>query len=225
MNNKISALLLAATLGLASTGVSHACSSLISLSSERMANLLNGGRQLNLSHHRPSAGFAGSVAAGFGFRLDPGCHGHVQSQRPPVSQATNHDQTATMTVWLGGAPAGRYPYTLTGHASTAETIRSPTRLLFSQLRRGRARRFISTDDQQQPWRIRGLARRPNLPDSGHLPSPIQCGWRGLRYCGRQRPIYFFHAVDATASARFLSCGDYSIRKVRYLGSGYHRCRL
>jgi hypothetical protein len=119
MKNKISALLLAATMSLASTGVSHAMSSLVSLSSEPVwptSSTPDG----NLIYNITAVGRAGSglleVALTAG-NMPPGV---TVTFSPTTLRFTGNQvtsQTTTMTVscpWL--IPLDCYPFTITGTA-------------------------------------------------------------------------------------------------------------
>src|SRR5262249_72925 len=119
MNNKISALLLAATLGLASTGVSHAMSSLVSLSSQPVwptSSTPDG----NLIYNITAVGRGGSGLLQVNLTAGDMPPGVTVTFSPSFLRFTGNQltsQTASMIVSCAWPiPLDCFPYTITGTA-------------------------------------------------------------------------------------------------------------
>jgi hypothetical protein len=207
MNNKISALLLAATLGLASTGVSHAMSSLISLSSEPVwptSSTPDGNLIYNITAvGRAGAGLlevaltAGDMPPGVTITFTPG------TLRFTGNQLTS--QTATMTVfcpWL--LPLDCFPFTLTGTAQR-ETITVTNVVCFTpSFVAVRAPTLYLDSMTNSTLRVRGLGatgKTYQIQATSNLSNPVWTSLGSATADGNGR-FTFFTTRDATASARF-----------------------
>lgn len=133
MKNQIRALLLAATLGLASTGASHAMSSLVSLSTEPVwptSSTPDG----NLVYNITAVGRAGAGLLEVGLTAGDMPAGVTVTFSPSTLRFTGNQltsQTTTMTVfcpWL--LPLDCFPFTITGTAQR-ETITITNMVCFS----------------------------------------------------------------------------------------------
>ena len=207
MNNTISALLLAATLGLASTGVSHAMSSLISLSSEPVwptSSTPDGNLIYNITAvGRAGAGLllvdltTGDMPPGVTVTFNP------SSLRFTGNQLTS--QTATMTVsctWP--LPLDCYPYTLTGTAQRESITITNTVCFTPSFVAVRAPTLFLDSMINNNLRIRGLgatAKTYQIQVTSSLSNPVWTSLGNATADGNGR-FTFFTTVDTTATARF-----------------------
>jgi hypothetical protein len=207
MNKKISALLLAATLGLASTCVSHAMSSLISLSSEPIwptASTPDG----NLIYNITAVGRAGAGLLQVALTAGDMPAGVTVTFSPSTLRFTGNQlssQTATMTVfcpWL--LPLDCFPYTLTGTAQR-ETITITNLVCFSpSFVAVRAPTLYLDSMANSNLRIRGLGatgKTYQIQVTSSLSNPVWTSLGSATADGNGR-FTFFTTIDATAPARF-----------------------
>jgi hypothetical protein len=207
MNNKISALLLGVSLSLASTGVSHAMSSLVSLSTQPVwpaSSTPDGNLIYNITAvGRAGAGLlevalsAGDMPAGVTVTFSPG------TLRFTGNQLTS--QTATMTVSCSWPlPLDCYAYTLTGTAQR-ESITITNMVCFSPAFVAvRAPTLYLDSMTGSALRIRGLGatgKAYQLQATSSLSSPVWTSLGSATADGNGR-FTFFTTQDATAPARF-----------------------
>jgi hypothetical protein len=207
MNNKISALLLAVTLGLASTGVSHAMSSLISLSSEPVWPT-SSTPEGNLIYNITAVGRAGSGLLLVDLTTGDMPPGVTVTFNPSVLRFTGNQltsQTATMTVscpWP--LPLDCYPYTLTGTAQR-ETITITNTVCFSpSFVAVRAPTLYLDSMPNNNLRIRGLGatgKTYQIQVTSSLSNPVWTSLGTATADGNGR-FTLFTTMDPTASARF-----------------------
>ncbi len=207
MNNKISALLLAATLSLASTGVSHAMSSLVSLSSQPVwptSSTPDG----NLIYNITAVGRAGSGLLEVTLTAGDMPPGVTVTFTPSVLRFTGNQltsQTTTMTVscpWL--LPLDCFPFTITGTAQR-ETITITNLVCFSpSFVAVRAPTLYLDSMTNSTLRIRGLGatgKTYQIQATSNLSNPVWTSLGSATADGNGR-FTFFITPDATAPARF-----------------------
>jgi hypothetical protein len=207
MNNKISALLLAVSLSLASTGVSHAMSSLISLSSEPVwpASSTPDG---NLIYNITAVGRAGSGLLQVDLTTGDMPAGVTVTFSPSTLRFTGNQltsQTATMTVSCSWPlPLDCYPYTLTGTAQR-ETITITNVVCFSPAFVAVRAPTLHLDSMTNSnLRIRGLgatAKTYQIQVTSSLSNPVWTSLGSATADGNGR-FTFFTTRDATAPTRF-----------------------
>jgi hypothetical protein len=207
MKNKISALLLAVTLGLASTGVSHAMSSLVSLSSQPVwptSSTPDG----NLVYNITAVGRAGAGLLQVDLTAGDMPPGVTVTFSPSFLRFTGNQlasQTATMTVSCAWPlPLDCYPYTLTGTAQR-ESITITNLVCFTpSFVAVRAPTLYLDPLANSALRIRGLgatAKTYQIQVTSNLSNPVWTSLGSATADGNGR-FTFFTSVDATASARF-----------------------
>jgi hypothetical protein len=205
MKNKISALLLAATLGLASTGVSHAMSSLISLSSEPVwptSSTPDG----NLIYNITAVGRAGSGLLQVALTAGDMPPGVTVTFNPSVLRFTGNQltsQTATMTVSCAWPlPLDCDPYTLTGTAQR-EAITITNMVCFTpSFVAVRAPTLYLDSLTNSNLRIRGLGatgKTYQIEATSSLSNPVWTSLGSATADGNGRFTFF---TDATVPARF-----------------------
>jgi hypothetical protein len=207
MKNKISALLLAVTLGLASTGVSHAMSSLVSLSSQPVwptSSTPDG----NLVYNITAVGRAGAGLLQVDLTAGDMPPGVTVTFSPSFLRFTGNQltsQTATMTVSCAWPlPLDCYPYTLTGTAQR-ESITITNLVCFTpSFVAVRAPTLYIDSMTNSALRIRGLGatgKTYQIQVTSNLSNPVWTSLGSATADGNGR-FTFFTSVDATASARF-----------------------
>jgi hypothetical protein len=207
MNNKISALLLAATLSLASTGVSHAMSSLVSLSSQPVwpASSTPDG---NLIYNITAVGRAGAGLLQVDLTAGDMPAGVTVTFSPSVLRFTGNQlssQTATMTVSCAWPlPLDCYPYTITGTAQR-ESITITNFVCFTpSFVAVRAPTLYLDSMTNNALRIRGLGatgKTYQIQVTSSLSNPVWTSLGSAIADGNGRFSYFT-SVEATVSARF-----------------------
>jgi hypothetical protein len=207
MNNKISALLLAATLSLASTGVGHAMSSLISLSSQPVwpASSTPDG---NLIYNITAVGRAGSGLLQVNLTAGDMPPGVTVTFSPSALRFTGNQltsETATMIVscpWL--LPLDCYAYTITGTAQR-ESITITNLVCFTpSFVAVRAPTLYLDSMTNSALHIRGLGatgKTYQIQVTSNLSNPVWTSLGSATADGNGR-FTFFTSVDATAPARF-----------------------
>jgi hypothetical protein len=207
MNNKINALLLAVTLGLASTGVSHAMSSLISLSSEPVwpASSTPDG---NVIYNITAVGRAGSGLLQVNLTAGDMPPGVTVTFSPSVLRFTGNQlssQTATMTVscpWL--LPLDCFPYTITGTAQRESITITNLACFTPSFVAVRVPTLYLDPLANSALRIRGLGatgKSYQIQVTSNLSNPVWTSLGSATADGNGR-FTFFTTVDATAPARF-----------------------
>jgi len=207
MKNKISALLLAVTLGLASTGVSHAMSSLVSLSSQPVwptSSTPDG----NLVYNITAVGRAGAGLLQVDLTAGDMPPGVTVTFSPSFLRFTGNQltsQTATMTISCAWPlPLDCYPYTLTGTAQR-ESITITNLVCFTpSFVAVRAPTLYLDPLANSTLRIRGLGatgKTYQIQVTSNLSNPVWTSLGSATADGNGR-FTFFTSVDATASARF-----------------------
>ncbi len=207
MKIQISPLLLAVTLGLASTGASHAMSSLISLSSEPVwpASSTPDG---NVIYNITAVGRAGAGLLQVTLTAGDMPAGVTVTFSPSVLRFTGNQlssQTATMTVscpWL--LPLDCFPYTMTGTAQR-EAITITNLVCFSPSFVAVRAPTLSLDSMtNSALRIRGLGatgKTYQIQAASNLSNPVWSSLGSATADGNGR-FTFFTTRDATAPARF-----------------------
>jgi hypothetical protein len=207
MNNKISALLLGVALSVASTGVSHAMSSLVSLSTQPVwpsSSTPDGNLVYNITAvGRAGAGLlevaltAGDMPTGVTVTFSP------NTLRFTGNQLTS--QTTIMTVscpWL--IPLDCFPFTITGTAQR-ETITITNLVCFSASFVAVRLPTLYIDSlTNSALRIRGLGatgKAYQIEATSSLSSPVWTSLGSATGDGNGR-FTFFTTRDATAPARF-----------------------
>jgi hypothetical protein len=207
MNNKIKALLLAATVSLASTGASHAMSSLISLSSEPEwpTSSTPAG---NLIYNVTAVGRAGAGMLQVALTAGDMPAGVTVTFSPNVLKFTGNQltsQTSTMTVscpWL--VPLDCFAFTITGTAQR-ETITITNVVYFTP-------DFVATRPAtlyidplaNSALRVRGLGatgKTYQIEATSSLLNPVWTSIGSTTADGNGR-FTFFTSQDATSPARF-----------------------
>ena len=207
MNNKLSALVLAVSLGLASTGVSHAMSSLISLSSQPVwptSSTPDG----NLVYNITAVGRAGAGLLEVALTTGDMPPGVTVTFNPSVLRFTGNQltsQTATMTVSCAWPlPLDCYPYTLTGTAQR-ESITITNLVCFSpSFVAVRAPTLYLDPLANSALRIRGLGatgKTYQIQVTSSLSNPVWTSL-GLATADGNGRFTFFTTTDTTVPARF-----------------------
>jgi hypothetical protein len=207
MKNKISALLLAATMSLGSTGVSHAMSSLVSLSSEPVwptSSTPDG----NLIYNITAVGRAGSGLLEVALTAGSMPPGVTVTFSPTTLRFTGNQvtsQTTTMTVscpWL--IPLDCYPFTLTGTAQR-EAITVTNVVCFSPAFVAVRLPTLYIDPlANNALRIRGLGatgKTYQIEATSSLSSPVWTSIGSAIADGNGR-FTFFTTQNAGSSTRF-----------------------
>jgi hypothetical protein len=207
MNNKISTLLLAATLSLASTGVSQAMSSLISLSSQPLwptSSTPDG----NLIYNITAVGRAGSGLLQVDLTAGDMPPGVTVTFSPSALRFTGNQltsQTATMTVscpWL--LPLDCFPYTITGTAQRESITITNVACFAPSFVAVRAPTLYLDPLANSALRIRGLGatgKSYQIQVTSNLSNPVWTSLGSATADGNGR-FTFFTTVDTTAPARF-----------------------
>jgi hypothetical protein len=207
MNNKISALLLAGTLSLASTSVSHAMSSLVSLSCQPLwpASSTPAG---DLLYNVTAVGRAGSGMLSVTLTVGDMPPDVTVTFSPSILRFTGNQlssQTATMKVscpWP--LPLDCYPYTLTGTAQR-ESITITNTVCFSpSFVAVRAPTLYIDSMPNSALQIRGLGATGKTYQIQVTPSLSNPVWTllGSATADGNGRFIFFTTVDTTATARF-----------------------
>lgn len=207
MNNKISALLLGVSLSLASAGVSHAMSSLVSLSTRPVwpASSTPDG---NLIYNITAVGRAGSGLLEVALTAGDMPAGVTVTFSPSTLRFTGNQltsQTATMTVSCSWPlPLDCYPYTLTGTAQR-ESITITNLVCFSPAFVAVRLPTLNLDSMMNSnLRIRGLGatgKTYQIQATSSLSNPVWTSLGSAIADGNGR-FTFFTTQDAIAPARF-----------------------
>jgi len=207
MKNQISALFLAVSLSLGSTGVSHAMSSLVSLSTEPVwpASSTPDG---NLIYNITAVGRAGAGLLEVTLTAGDMPAGVTVTFSPSVLRFTGNQltsQTATMTVlcpWL--IPLDCFPYTLTGTAQR-EAITITNMVCFTpSFVAVRAPTLYLDRLANNALRIRGLGatgKKYQIQTTSNVSNPVWTSVGSATADGNGR-FTFFTSRDATAPACF-----------------------
>lgn len=207
MKNQISALVLAVTLSLASTGASHAMSSLVSLSTEPVwptSSTPDG----NLIYNITAVGRAGSGLLQVALTAGDMPAGVTVTFTPSVLRFTGNQltsQTTTMTVscpWL--VPLDCFPFTITG-TSQREAITITNLVCFTPSYVAVRPPTLYLDSlTNNALRLRGLGATGKIYQieaTSSLSSPVWTSLGSAAADGNGR-FTFFTIQDATAPARF-----------------------